>query len=58
MLSKLLFQLYKTQPLEVGNQKHPVPLFYETLYYWFLKTNNMQKLYDQKISAYNEHERN
>ena len=24
-LSKLLFQLYKTQPLEVGNQKHPLP---------------------------------
>ncbi|XP_050291044.1 uncharacterized protein LOC126731911 [Quercus robur] len=26
-LSTLLFQLYKTLPLEVGNQKHPVPFF-------------------------------
>ena len=43
--STLLFQLYKTLHLEVGNQKHLVPFYYGTLYCWFLKTNNMQKLY-------------
>ena len=47
-LSTLLFQLYKTLPLEVRNQKHPAPFFYGTLYCWFLKTNNMQKLYKTK----------
>ena len=47
-LSILLFQLYKTLPLEVRNQKHPAPFFYGTLYCWFLKTNNQQKLYKTK----------
>ena len=36
-LSTLLFQLYKTLPLEVGSLKHPVPFFFMghcTVAYW------------------------
>ena len=44
----LLFQLYKTLPLEVGSLKHPVPFFfYGTLYCCLLKTNT-QILYKTK----------
>ena len=39
-LSTLLFQLYKTLPVEVGNQKHPVPFFLWDIALWFTKNEH------------------